>query len=41
MINIKIPHDRVPIFQREDVYGVISGGSLYINPRLSSQQMSI
>jgi hypothetical protein len=41
MINIKIPHDRLPIFQGEEVYGVISGGSLHINPRSSSQQMSI
>jgi hypothetical protein len=37
----KIPHDILPIFQGEEVYGVISGGSIHINPRSSSQQMSI
>jgi hypothetical protein len=41
MININILHDRVPIVQGEEVFGVISGGSLHINPRSSSQQTSI
>jgi hypothetical protein len=38
MININIPHDRVPIVLGEEVFGVISGGSLHVNPRSSSQQ---
>jgi hypothetical protein len=41
MININIPHDRVPIVQGEEVFGVIFGGSLHINLGSSSQQISI